>query len=144
MVLYPINPFGKMERRRMKETESKKETKEELIPITYDFMFKRVFGCEGNEDILKDLLESILNIQIQKISIKNPEMVKDKKNGKSGTLDIKVELEDKIIIDVEMQTKNKYNMEERLTTYAGKLISEQLQVGDNYKTLKKSIVIFIQ
>ena len=79
MVLCSINPFGKMERRRMKETESKKETKEELIPITYDFMFKRVFGCEGNEDILKDLLESILNIQIQKISIKNPEMVKDKK-----------------------------------------------------------------
>ena len=45
MVLCSINPFGKMERRRMKETESKKETKEELIPITYDFMFKRVFGC---------------------------------------------------------------------------------------------------
>ncbi|MEI3357228.1 MAG: hypothetical protein V8R81_09720 [Clostridia bacterium] len=47
MVLYPLNSFDKMERRRMKEAESKKETKEELIPITYDFMFKRVFGCEG-------------------------------------------------------------------------------------------------
>ena len=127
----------------MKEAESKKETKEELIPITYDFMFKRVFGCEGNEDILKDLLESILNIEIQKISVKNPEMVKDKKNGKSGTLDIKVELEDKTIIDVEMQAKNKYNMEERLTTYAGKLISEQLRKGDKYTKLNKTIIICI-
>jgi len=127
----------------MQEAENKNETKEELIPITYDFMFKRVFGCEGNEDILKDLLESILNIEIQKISVKNPEMVKDKKNGKSGTLDIKVELEDKTIIDVEMQAKNKYNMEERLTTYAGKLISEQLRKGDKYTKLNKTIIICI-
>lgn len=34
MVLYPLNPFGKMERRRMQEAENKNETKEELIPIT--------------------------------------------------------------------------------------------------------------
>lgn len=111
----------------MKKQKTEGITKEELLPITYDFIFKRIFACEGNEDILKDLLEAILNIEIQKITIKNPEMVKDRKNGKSGTLDIKVELEDKTIIDVEMQAQNKYNMEERLTTYAGKLISEQLE-----------------
>ena len=127
----------------MKKQKTEGTTKEELLPITYDFIFKRIFACEGNEDILKDLLEAILNIEIQKITIKNPEMVKDRKNGKSGTLDIKVELEDKTIIDVEMQAQNKYNMEERLTTYAGKLISEQLDQGNQYTKLNKTIIICI-
>ena len=35
------------------------------------------------------------------------------------------------------------NIEEREATYMGKLLSEQLEVGDEYKKLKKSVVIFI-
>ena len=47
------------------------------------------------------------------------------------------------MIDVELQMKNEKNTEERATEYMGKMISEQLQVGDSYQKLKKSIVIFI-
>ena len=42
-----------------------------------------------------------------------------------------------------MQMKNERNTEERATEYIGKMISEQLQVGEDYQNLKKSIVIFI-
>lgn len=38
---------------------------------------------------------------------------------------------------------DKKNTDERGTVYLGKMINEQLQVGDSYKELKKSIVIFI-
>ncbi len=44
------------------------------LPITNDYVFKRVFSYEGNEAILKDFLEAILNIKINKIQIKNPDM----------------------------------------------------------------------
>ena len=47
------------------------------------------------------------------------------------------------MLDVEMQMKNERNTEERATEYMGKMISEQLQVGEDYQNLKKSIVIFI-
>ena len=33
------------------------------LPLTSDIVFKRVFSKEGNEDILKALLEAILEIK---------------------------------------------------------------------------------
>lgn len=42
-----------------------------------------------------------------------------------------------------MQMANEYNISERSTTYMGKLISNQLQKGENYTKLKKSVVINI-
>ena len=115
----------------------------ERLPITNDYIFKRVFAYEGNESILKDLLEAILKIDIQKIEIKNPEIVPFTKEEKRGLLDIKARLDNGTIIDIEMQIKNEKNTEERSTMYLGKMISEQLQSGEEYNLLKKSIVIFI-
>ena len=40
-----------------------------------------------------------------------------------------------------MQMEDKKNAEERGTLYAGNLITGQLQVGDDYKKLKKCIII---
>ena len=37
--------------------------------LTEDYIFKRVFGKKGNEDLLKDLLESILEIKIAQIEV---------------------------------------------------------------------------
>lgn len=43
------------------------------LPLTSDIVFKRVFSKEGNEDILKALLEAILEIPIREVIVKNPE-----------------------------------------------------------------------
>ncbi len=37
------------------------------LKLTNDFIFKKVFGKKGNESILKNLLEAILKIKIEKI-----------------------------------------------------------------------------
>ena len=123
--------------------EIKKNNEFKRLPITNDYIFKRIFAYEGNESILKDLLEAILKIDIQKIQIKNPEIVPFIKEEKRGLLDIKVSLDNGTIIDIEMQMKNEKNTEERSTMYLGKMISEQLQSREEYNLLKKSIVIFI-
>ena len=117
-------------------------TKREKLPLVIDYVFKRVFAYEGNEDVLADFLESILNVKIEKLEVKNPEMMKNSREEKLGVLDIKVETKENII-DLEMQVEDEENIEEREATYMGKLLSEQLEVGDEYKKLKKSVVIFI-
>ncbi len=115
----------------------------ERLPITDDYIFKRVFAYEGNESVLKDLLEAILKKDIKEVQIKNPEIIPYEKGEKRGLLDIKAETEDGTLLDIEMQMENKENTEERGTQYLGKMITEQLKVGDQYTKLKKSIVIFI-
>ena len=115
----------------------------ERLPLTDDYIFKRVFAYKGNESVLKDFLEALLKIEIRGIKITNPEIIPYEKGEKRGLLDIKAEINDGTMIDVELQMKNEKNTEERATEYMGKMISEQLQVGDSYQKLKKSIVIFI-
>ena len=115
----------------------------ERLPLTDDYIFKRVFAYKGNESVLKDFLEALLKIEIKGIKITNPEIIPYEKGEKRGLLDIKAEINDGTMLDVEMQMKNERNTEERATEYMGKMISEQLQVGEDYQNLKKSIVIFI-
>ena len=115
----------------------------ELLPLTDDYIFKRVFAYKGNESVLKDFLEALLKIEIKGIKITNPEIIPYEKGEKRGLLDIKAEINDGTMLDVEMQMKNERNTDERATEYMGKMISEQLQVGEDYQDLKKSIVIFI-
>ena len=115
----------------------------ERLPLTDDYIFKRVFAFEGNESVLKDLLEAILKKNIKEVEIKNPEIIPYEKDEKRGLLDIKAKTDEGIVIDIEMQMDDKKNTDERGTQYLGKMITEQLQVGDQYIELKKSIVIFI-
>ena len=120
-----------------------KTNKVERLPITNDYIFKRVFAFEGNESILKDFLEAILKKDIEEVEIKNPEIIPYEKDEKRGLLDIKAQIDDGTILDIEMQMEDEKNTEERGTEYLGKMISEQLQEGEEYIKLKKSIVIFI-
>ena len=122
---------------------AQKTTKIPRLPLTDDYIFKRVFAFEGNESVLKDLLEAILRKDIKTVTIKNPEIIPYEREDKRGLLDIKAETDDGTVLDIEMQMEDKKNIEERGTLYLANMITSQLQVGDDYKKLKKSIVIFI-
>ena len=90
--------------------------------LTVDYAFKRVFGRNGNEGILKDFLESILDIEIKDITIQNPEIPKNMRDSKIGILDVRAEINGKEIIEVEMQVQNQYNIDKRSPTYTTKYI----------------------
>ncbi len=115
----------------------------ELLPLTDDYVFKRVFTKDGQEDMLKDLLSAILNIEIKKIEIKNPEMTKQSKEAKREILDIRATINDNSLIDIEMQVRDYKNIDKRSIAYLTKLYSEQLQTGDDYNKPKKTISINI-
>ena len=120
-----------------------KQEKPEKMRLTVDYAFKRVFGRNGNEGILKDFLESILDIEIKDITIQNPEIPKNMRDSKIGILDVRAEINGKEIIEVEMQVQNQYNMDKRSSTYITKIYSDQLKEGDSYVKVKKVAVINI-
>ena len=53
-----------------------------LLPLTDDYIFKRVFAYKGNESVLKDFLEALLKIKIKGIKITNPEIIPYEKGEK--------------------------------------------------------------
>lgn len=115
----------------------------QLLPLTSDYVFKRIFGQEENKQALKDFLESILEEEILKIEIKNPEIPKNFYDSKYGVLDLKVTLNDKSIVDVEMQMKNEHNIKQRDTFYLASNYVNELKEGEPYTNCKRTIVINI-
>ena len=121
-------------------TEIEKVTR---LPLTSDYVFKRIFAREENNSMLKDFLEAILNIHINKVEVKNPELTPNMVDEKLGILDLKLDIDNKRVVDVEMQVSNEHNIKERSSTYLSKLAAEQLKAKQNYKELKKIITINI-
>ncbi len=121
-------------------TEAMKLTR---LPLTSDYVFKRIFAREENNSMLKDFLEAILNIHINKVEVKNPELTPNMADEKLGILDLKLDIDNERVVDVEMQVSNEYNIKERSSTYLSKLAAEQLKAKQNYKELKKIITINI-
>ena len=116
----------------------------ELLNIKTDYVFKRIFGHVGNEEITKDFLSSILKEKVSKIELdKNPILEKDLIDDKVGILDIKAEINDNTNVDIEMQIIDKNNSEKRILFYCAKLFTKTLKSGKDYNSLKKSIAILI-
>ena len=115
----------------------------DMLPLSNDYVFKRIFGKGGNEKILKSLLEAILKINIQKIEIKNPEIPKETIDEKLSILDIKAEINEDTIIDIEMQVGNSTSIDRRLVVYNAKLIAGDIKISQEYKDAKDTIIICI-
>ena len=126
----------------IKQTNQNIKQKKKL-PLSSDIVFKRVFSKEGNEGILKALLEAILDVKIKSVVVKNPEMPKDLYDSKAGVMDIKVEVDSTTVVDIEMQVKDENNIEERSTFYLTSSSYETVKAGKDYTTAKKVIAINI-
>ncbi len=113
------------------------------LPLKSDYVFKRIFASEENNSILKAFLEAVLDTKIKNVEVKNPELTPDMADEKLGILDIKVDIDGKKIVDVEMQVSNEYNFRQRTITYISKLASEQLKAGNKYEMQKEIIAINI-
>lgn len=114
------------------------------LKVTNDFVFKKIFGKQGNEEILKDLLIAILEIPIREIEvIKDAYLEKDLEENKMGILDIKATLNNHITVNIEMQVKNEYNMIDRSLYYWANLYSSSLYQGQDYTESNKTIAINI-
>lgn len=112
-------------------------------PLLNDYIFKRTFTKDNPNGILRDLLEAVLKVKIKNVQVLNAEIPKDILDEKSSILDIRAELDNKKIVDIEMQVNNEGNIDKRSSLYMSKNISTQLKIDEEYKELKTSIVINI-
>lgn len=118
------------------------ETKKKLLNPKNDYVFKRIFGYKGNENITKALLENITGTKINKIEIKeDTNLYKNLIGDKVGILDIKAILDNEIHTDIEMQIANNKSIIHRILFYWSKMYISNLSEGEEYKKLKKTIIV---
>ena len=118
--------------------------KDKVRELTEDYIFKRVFGKKENEDLLKDLLESILEIKMAQIDvIIGTEIEKEKIEDKLGIIDLKATINKETTVDIEIQVKDYHNMIERSTFYIAGLYHTGLKRGEAYEENNKVIGINI-
>ena len=119
-------------------------TKKLELQLTNDYIFKRLFSKKGNEDILKDLLEGILEIPIKEVEVmQEVELERVNIKDKLGVLDIKAIINENITVDIEMQIVDEKNMIERTLYYWAGLYYTGLKRGKDYKLNNKVITINI-
>ena len=116
----------------------------ELLDPKNDYVFKRIFGHIGNENITKQMLSTILKTKINKISLEEtPILEQDLVEDKVGIIDVHAKIEETIDVDIEMQVVSKSNIEKRLLFYWSKLYTKNINKGQDYNSLCKTIVILI-
>ena len=123
---------------------TRKEVLMRSANLLNDFAFKYVFGedCKEANDALKSLLTVFLERKVNKVVVKNSEMVKDYSKMKSPRLDLLVEFDDRTTVDLEMQLRQtKDNLPIRFSYYLARLHGSQELEGKYYGELKETIVL---
>ena len=118
--------------------------KENFIPLTRDFMFKRIFT--NNPEILKKFLISVLKLDINPnlacITILNNELIKSREKEYHKTVDIYVRINHNLRIDIEVNSEKFNNIKVRNTFYLNKITIDTTDAEINYQDFSK--VFFYQ
>ncbi len=115
------------------------KTVEKFIPLTRDFMFKRIFS--NNPEILKKFLISVLKLNINPdlatITILNNELTCAREKEYHKTVDIYVRINNNLRIDIEVNSEKFDAVKVRNTFYLNKITIDTTDVGVNYKDFSK-------
>lgn len=108
-----------------------------------DFVFKRIFGNENHPNVLISFLNAVLNPvdPIESVSLKDTTIEKSHLEDKYSRLDVKATTNKGEHINIEIQLKDEYNMIKRSLYYWSKLYEGQLENGENYQKLSRTICI---
>lgn len=120
----------------------------EIVSAKIDVVFKELFIRK--EELLKNFISDVLDIpfeNILKIVLTNPEIPSDFSDGKLVRLDLSVSLRQQdgteTLINVELQVNRQSYFKKRTMFYWAKLYTSELQSGESYSKLKKTICINI-
>lgn len=111
------------------------------IPMHNDYLFRALL--QRNNKVLKGLICSLLRLdmeQVQKVTITNPIELGEAIDNKTFFLDIRVLMNDRTYINLEMQVVNEYNWVERSLCYLCRSF-DNLERGQEYHEIKPSIQI---
>ena len=110
-----------------------------------DVVFKLLFSRKGSESLLISLLEAVLRPAqpIVSVTVLNPELDKTQVSDRGVVLDVRARLFDDSQANVEMQMSPRPGMRKRQLYHWSRMYSSQLVRGDEYKTLRRCVSVFI-
>ena len=108
-----------------------------------DVVFKALFS-RGKPRITQAMLEAILKMKIDTLELdKSTDLLNDNKEDKNGRLDLRAVINGDTECDIEVQLAKHEKMAERFLYYWSKMYTANLQIGDKYSELRKTISIII-
>lgn len=115
------------------------------VTLLDDVLFKVVFGTQRHSEALRGLLNAILGLKgddrISEITLLNPLRDKEHLNDKGTILDVKARDGLGRVYNVEVQVQEQLAYRQRSLFYAANMISGQVEAGQDYRQLKKTIHI---
>lgn len=110
-----------------------------------DIVFHMLFGEQKHERITKKLIEDVIGEKVETIELEQtPYLWGEQVNDKVGIIDIRAKINNKNPIDIEMQIVDNHDIEKRLLFYWSKLYLKQIERGEDYEKLNRSIsIIFL-
>ncbi len=114
-----------------------------LLPPKMDFVFKRIFGNENQPNVLISFLNAVLTPvdPIRSVKLQDTTIEKKYIEDKYSRLDVRATTNKGEHINIEIQLDNKYNMVKRSLYYWSKLYESQLESGNDYQKLSRTICI---
>ena len=116
----------------------------ELIPLTFDIVFKGVFS--RNIDLLKRFLNEILNLELDvklmKVRFLNTELTKQNKKEYQKRIDLYVCINGNTYIEIEINRSNFERVKLRNYLYGSKVFSMLIDTGESVSKLED--MYFIQ
>ena len=121
-----------------------KKTKNSILSPKLDVVFQILFGEVGSEEITKDLLNAILDEQINTVDL-NQNIVLRRRNikDKMGIVDVLAKINDNEYCNIEMQILDNRDNIKRILYYWARKYSSELQKGNPYTNLKRTICVLI-
>ena len=119
----------------------------EIKPLSprYDVIFKSIFG-EKHISVLVDFLQSVLDLPLdeyQEIRILDPHLIRKRKDGKLGILDLRITTKSGTPIDVELQVLPQPSIWKRMLYYNARLVTDQITSGEDYDKINRAICVLI-
>ena len=110
-----------------------------LLDPTIDVVFKLLLT--RNERLLRSVIESVLDVSIRSLTVLNPDVERDLATDKGSVLDVRVECNDGMQIDLEMQGDVYPALRQRILYYWARCYASELQRGELHGDLRPAIGI---
>ena len=110
-----------------------------------DVLFKIIFADVKHKNVLMHFLNSAVESddKITDVKILNSEIIPEHVSEKSSRLDVLAKTNSGNLIDIEIQVNRDHNMIGRTLFYWAKLFIGQLEIGQRYSQLRRTITINI-
>ncbi|MFN8576755.1 MAG: Rpn family recombination-promoting nuclease/putative transposase [Candidatus Sericytochromatia bacterium] len=111
--------------------------------VRFDWAIKNILRDKANFVILEGFLSELLKQDVKIIELLESESNKERKIEKLNRVDLLVKLNKNEIVIIEVQNEDEYDYFQRILYGVSKTISENLEEGKKYKSVKKVISVSI-